>query len=85
VCALPGHRRYGKVVSAAFSPDGSRVVSGSTDQRVILWNASTGESVSIVVGVHMETLVVCTLRFNQNYHTFALILQIKIVLCSEFH
>ena len=85
MCTLTGHRSYGKVVSAAFSPDGSRVVSGSTDQLVILWDARTGALVSTAVGFQMETLIICKLGFNQNYHTSALILLIKIVLCSEFH
>jgi len=33
---------------------------------------------------HMQTLIFYQLGFNQNYYTFALILLIKIVLCSKF-
>jgi len=33
---------------------------------------------------HVETLIIHKLGFNQNYYTFALILLIKIVLCSKF-
>ena len=36
-------------------------------------------------GFHVETLIIYKLGFNQNYYTFALILLIKIVLCSKFH
>ena len=32
---------------------------------------------------HMQTLIIYKLGFNQNYHTFTLMLLIKIVLCSE--
>ena len=32
---------------------------------------------------HMQTLIIYKRGFNQNYYTFILILQIKIVLCSE--
>ena len=33
---------------------------------------------------HKQTLMVYKIDFNQNYYTFAFILLIKIVLCSEF-
>ena len=33
---------------------------------------------------HMQTLIIDKLGFNQIYHTFTLILLIKIVLCSKF-
>jgi len=36
-------------------------------------------------GFHVETLIIYKLGFKQNYYTFALILLIKIVLCSEFY
>jgi len=39
VGTLKGHA--GTVCSAAFSPDGKRVVSGSTDRLVKIWNAET--------------------------------------------
>ena len=34
---------------------------------------------------HAEALIIYKLGFDQNYHTLALILPIKIVLCSKFH
>ena len=36
-------------------------------------------------GFHLETLIIYKLGFNQNYYTFAFILLITIVLCSQFH
>ena len=38
-----------------------------------------------VGGSDVETLIIYKLSFNQNHYTFALILLIKIVLCSKFH
>ena len=35
-----GHSR--EVTSVCFSPDGSRIVSGSDDKTVRIWNAVTG-------------------------------------------
>ena len=34
---------------------------------------------------HMQKLAINDLGFDQNYHTFAVILLMKIVLCSKFH
>ena len=42
--ALTGHTD--SVFSVAFSPDGTRVVSGSTDWLVKIWDAATGAEVS---------------------------------------
>ena len=47
--SLRGHSDYVKVV--AFSRDGNRVVSGSWDNLVRIWNAETGALVSSFVGV----------------------------------
>ena len=41
---LKGHTRW--LRSVAFSPDGKRVVSGSTDKHVKIWNVETGVAVS---------------------------------------
>jgi WD40 repeat protein len=39
------------VNSVAYSPDGKHIVSGSTNFTVKLWDAQTGEEVSIRVEV----------------------------------
>ena len=38
------------VTSAAFSPDGTRVVSGSSDKTVRIWNVNTGEIERVLEG-----------------------------------
>ena len=40
VITLAGHEDW--VVSVSFSPDGSRIVSGSRDKTVRIWDAATG-------------------------------------------
>jgi WD40 repeat protein len=40
---LTGHTHW--VTSVAFSPDGSRIVSGSDDKTIRLWDATTGEQI----------------------------------------
>ena len=49
VCTMEGHESC--VYSVAFSPDGKRVVSGSHDRLVKIWNAETGEEVRSCVRV----------------------------------
>jgi len=44
VCTLTGHT--GQVRSVMFSPDGKRIVSGSEDNLVKIWDAATGAEVS---------------------------------------
>ena len=48
-CPVAGHSET--VNSIAISPDGKRVVSGSDDELVKMWNAETGAEVSSFVGV----------------------------------
>jgi WD40 repeat protein len=43
VCTLTGHSDA--VYSVAFSADGKRVVSGSNDKLVKIWNSETGAEV----------------------------------------
>jgi WD40 repeat protein len=43
MCTLTGHSR--DVNSVAFSPDGTRVVSGSYDNLVKIWSSETGAEV----------------------------------------
>ena len=49
MCTLKGN--LWAVVSVAFSPDGTRVVSGSHDTLVKIWDAATGAEVTSSVGV----------------------------------
>lgn len=46
-CTLRGHLH--PVASVAFSPDSKRVVSGSFDTLVKIWNAATGAEVRCCV------------------------------------
>ena len=43
-CTLTGHSR--EVTSVAYSPDGIRIISGSADNTVKVWDAATGKEVS---------------------------------------
>jgi WD40 repeat protein len=47
VCTLKGHKSY--VCSVAFSMDGKKIVSGSNDMVIKIWNAETGAEVSSFV------------------------------------
>ena len=40
---VTGNSRF--VTSVAFSPDGSRIVSGSNDVTIRLWDVSTGQQI----------------------------------------
>lgn len=52
---LRGHK--GWVTSASFSPDGNRIVSGSADNTVKIWDAKTGECLRTLHG-HNYTISV---------------------------
>jgi WD40 repeat protein len=43
-CPVTGHSR--EVTSVAYSPDGIRIISGSADNTVKVWDAATGKEVS---------------------------------------
>jgi WD40 repeat protein len=45
---LVGHT--GKIMSAVFSPDGKRILSGSSDNSVRIWDAKTGEQLVQING-----------------------------------
>ena len=45
-CLITGHSDY--VLCVAFSADGKFIVSGSRDKLVKIWNADTGDMVSIL-------------------------------------
>ena len=49
VHTLTGHE--GDVWAVAFSPNGNRIASGSTDNLVKIWDTETGAQVSSFVGV----------------------------------
>ena len=49
MCTLAGHSH--DVLSVRFSPDSKRVVSGSIDGTVKIWDAETRAQVSSLVGV----------------------------------
>jgi hypothetical protein len=48
VSVLKGHKSY--VRSVAFSPDGRRIVSGSEDNTLRLWDAATGKPIGAPIG-----------------------------------
>ncbi|CCA75611.1 hypothetical protein PIIN_09602 [Serendipita indica DSM 11827] len=60
--ALRGHTEV--VETVAFSPDGSRIVSGSWDQTIRLWDAETGQSLGEPLRGH--TGVVNAVAFSQD-------------------
>ncbi|MBR3412067.1 MAG: WD40 repeat domain-containing protein [Bacteroidales bacterium] len=51
---LRGHT--GGVNAVAFSPDGSRIVSGSSDGTLILWDAKSGKPIGEPIKGHTETV-----------------------------
>ncbi|KAL0952331.1 hypothetical protein HGRIS_006611 [Hohenbuehelia grisea] len=55
VLCLEGHS--GSVMSAAFSPDGTRIVSGSYDQTIRVWDASTGHTTMPPLEGHSDTVI----------------------------
>ena len=44
---LEGH--LGEVLSVSYSPDGTKIISGSLDNTIKIWNANTGESLKTLV------------------------------------
>ena len=50
---LEGHSGY--VESVAYSPDGTKIISGSTDKTIKIWNANTGECLQTLEG-HLDII-----------------------------
>ena len=48
VRVLKGHE--GGVISVSWSPDGKRIVSGSRDKTLRIWDASSGQSLQTLEG-----------------------------------
>jgi len=51
---LYGHN--GQVYSAAFSPDGSRIVSASADKTIRIWDAQTGTQIGQSLTGHADSV-----------------------------
>jgi WD40 repeat protein len=54
---LRGHE--GNVNSVAYSPDGRRIVSGSEDKTVRVWDAQNGEKLNVLRGHEINVCSVC--------------------------
>ena len=52
---LQGHTK--EVYSVAFSPDGSRIVSGSWDNSLRLWDAASGKPIGPPLQGHTDSVV----------------------------
>src|SRR5712671_5611389 len=48
------HGHYYSVISVAFSPDGFRIVSGSEDKTIRLWDAETGDPIGKPLDRHSD-------------------------------
>jgi len=64
---LQGHTN--RVNAVEFSPDGSRLVSGSLDETVILWDTATGEIIGEPLTNHTNSVE--TVRFSPSGNIFA--------------
>ena len=54
VCTLTGHT--GMVMYVTFSPDGKRIVSGSADNLVKIWDTATGAEVNSFFWIAMSVV-----------------------------
>ena len=65
---LEGHSDW--VLSVAFSPDGSRLASGSDDRTVRVWNVATGQVEQTLEGHSDTVLSVAFSRDSSKFHSF---------------
>ncbi|KAG9312565.1 WD40-repeat-containing domain protein [Chiua virens] len=54
VHTLQGHTS--RITCVAYSPDGSHIISGSADQTIRIWNATTGQSVTTPLQGHTDSI-----------------------------
>ena len=45
---MEGHSNY--IYSIAFSPDGTKIISGSSDKTIKIWDANTGQCLKTLEG-----------------------------------
>ena len=69
VAAVSGHSHW--VLSVAWSPDGTKLASGSRDQTVRIWEAATGKQLSQLKG-HSEDNPECLCEHpsEENYYEY---------------
>ena len=49
---LEGH--LGEVLSVSYSPDGTKIISGSRDKTIKIWDANTGECLKTLEGHSLD-------------------------------
>ena len=52
IAVLKGHSD--RVTSVAFSPDGKKIVRGSDDKTIRVWNAETGKEIIVPLKGHFD-------------------------------
>ena len=46
---MPNVSHTDHIMSVAFSPNGSKIISGSLDERICIWDANTSKSISELI------------------------------------
>jgi len=49
-----GHKEYYQITATAWSPDGSRIATGSTDKTVAVWDVKTGELLQRITDINAD-------------------------------